>query len=113
MQPQIYRIPASSSWQVRLFVGRKYLRKSTKCEGEREAIEFAKRFYDEVKIAQRLDFDVHRDTIAACAQISQFLPLYSLTRPHDPPNRNTTDDIPKSTLAASSASDITSPTREA
>jgi len=64
---QIYRIPASSSWQVRLFVGRKYLRKSTKCESKREAIQFAKRFFDEVKIAQRLDFDVCRDTFAACA----------------------------------------------
>ena len=64
---QIYRIPASSSWQVRLFAGRKYLRKSTKCESKRDAIQFAKRFFDEVKIAQRLDFDVHRDTFAACA----------------------------------------------
>ena len=25
------------------------------------------RFYDEVKIAQQLDFDVHLDTFAACA----------------------------------------------
>src|SRR5680860_1305095 len=64
---QIYRIPASSAWQVRLFVGRKYLRKSTRCESKRDAIEFAKRFYDEVKIAQRLDFDIHRDSFAACA----------------------------------------------
>ncbi len=64
---QIYRIPASKFWQVRLFVGRKYLRKSTKHDGKREAIEFAKRFFDEVKLAQRLDFDVHRDTFAACA----------------------------------------------
>ena len=31
---QIYRIPASSAWQVRLFVGRKYLRKSTRCESK-------------------------------------------------------------------------------
>jgi hypothetical protein len=64
---QIYRIPASKFWQVRLFVGRKYLRKSTKTELKRDAIEFAKRFYDEVKIAERLDFDIHRDTFAACA----------------------------------------------
>lgn len=64
---QIYRIPASSAWQVRLFVGRKYLRKSTKFESKREAIKFAKRFYDEIKIAQRLDFEVHRDSFAACA----------------------------------------------
>ncbi|MGC1347412.1 MAG: phage integrase SAM-like domain-containing protein, partial [Methyloceanibacter sp.] len=64
---QIYRIPASSAWQVRLFVGRKYLRKSTRSESKGDAIKFAKRFYDEVKLAERLDFDIHRDSFAACA----------------------------------------------
>jgi len=64
---QIYRIGASKFWQVRLFMGRKYLRKSTKCENKSEAIEFAKRYFDEVKLAERMDFDVHRDTFAACA----------------------------------------------
>ena len=64
---QIYRIPASKFWQVRLFVGRKYLRKSTKCENKADATEFAKSFFDDVKLAQRMDFDVHRDTFAACA----------------------------------------------
>jgi hypothetical protein len=64
---QIYRIPASSFWQVRLFVGRKYLRKSTRCESKAEAIKFAKRFYDDVKLAERMDFDVYRDSFAACA----------------------------------------------
>jgi Phage integrase SAM-like domain len=64
---QIYRIPASSAWQVRLFVGRKYLRKSTRCESKGDATKFAKRFYDEVKLAERLDFDIHRDSFAACA----------------------------------------------
>jgi hypothetical protein len=64
---QIYRIPASSVWQVRLFVGRKYLRKSTKFESKVEAIKFAKRFYDEVRLAERLDFDIHRDSFAACS----------------------------------------------
>ncbi len=66
---QIYRIAASRFWQVRLFVGRKYLRKSTRCEGIAEAIKFAKRFYDEVKLAESLDFDIHRDTFAACANL--------------------------------------------
>ena len=64
---QIYRIEASKFWQVRLFVGRKYLRKTTKCENKADAIDFAKRFFDEVKLAERLDFDIHRDTFAACA----------------------------------------------
>jgi Phage integrase SAM-like domain len=44
-----------------------YLRKSTRCESKGDAIKFAKRFYDEVKLAERLDFDVHRDSFAACA----------------------------------------------
>lgn len=64
---QIYRIPASSFWQVRLFVGRKYLRKSTRCESKADAIKFAKRFFDDVKLAERMDFDVYRDSFAACA----------------------------------------------
>ncbi len=50
-----------------MFVGRKYLRKSTRCENKADAIEFAKSFFDDVKLAQRMDFDVHRDTFAACA----------------------------------------------
>jgi len=64
---QIYRIPASKFYQVRLFVGRKYIRRSTKCVDKKDAIEFAKQFYDEIRIAQRLDFTVHADTFAACA----------------------------------------------
>ena len=64
---QLYRIEASRFWQVRLFVGRKYLRKSTKCESKADAINFAKCFFDDVKLSQRMDFDVHRDTFAACA----------------------------------------------
>jgi hypothetical protein len=64
---QLYRIEASRFWQVRLFVGRKYLRKSTKCESKADAINFAKSFFDDVKLAQRMNFDVHRDTFAACA----------------------------------------------
>jgi len=65
---QIYRIEASKYWQVRLFVDRKYVRESTKCEAKQDAIKYAKRFYDEIRIAQRLDTDVHRDTFAACAK---------------------------------------------
>lgn len=65
---QIYRIGASKYWQVRLFVGRKYQRKSTKCISKQDAIVFAKKFFDEIKIAQRLGGDVHRDTFSACAE---------------------------------------------
>lgn len=65
---QIYRIPASRFWQVRFFVERKYIRKSTKCEDRKDAIEFAKHLYDSVRINQRLDINVHTDTFHACAK---------------------------------------------
>jgi len=65
---QIYRIAASRFWQVRFFVERKYKRKSTKTENKSEAIEFAKRFYDEIRINQSLNVAVHTDTFYACAQ---------------------------------------------
>ena len=43
---QIYRIPASSHWQCRYFVDKKYLRKSTKTDDKAEAIMFAKELYE-------------------------------------------------------------------
>lgn len=66
---QIYRIQASRFYQVRLFVGSKYVRRSTKCCDKKEAIEFAKKFYDEIKIAERLDESIHPDTFGAFAKI--------------------------------------------
>lgn len=65
---QIYRIPASRKWQVRFFVGRKYVRRSTGTEDKKLAIEFAKNLYDTIRINQRLDINVHADTFSACAQ---------------------------------------------
>ena len=65
---QIYRIPASSSWQVRMFVDRKYVRKSAGSADRKEAIEFAKSLYDTIRINQRLDISVHTDTFYACSQ---------------------------------------------
>jgi len=66
---QIYRISASRFWQVRYFVGGKYARKTTGCEEEKAALEFAKAFFDNIKISQRLDFHVHKETFQACAQL--------------------------------------------
>jgi hypothetical protein len=65
---QIYRIPASSVWQVRFFVDRKYVRRSTKTADRKAAIAFAKEFYDSIRISQRLDISVHTDTFFACAE---------------------------------------------
>jgi hypothetical protein len=65
---KIYRIDASPYWQVRLFVEGRLKRKSTRCTDRREAIAFAKQFYDSIRIAQRLDVNVHQDTFHACAK---------------------------------------------
>jgi len=65
---KIVRIQASRFWQVRFFVERKYIRRTTKCEERSKAIEFAKRFYDEIRINQYLNVAVHTDTFYACAQ---------------------------------------------
>lgn len=65
---QIYRIPASRFWQVRMFVDRKYVRKSTGTDDRKQAVEFAKSLYDTIRINQRLDISVHTDTFHACAQ---------------------------------------------
>ena len=65
---QLYRIPASSYWQVRMFVDRKYVRKSARTSDRNKAIEFAKSLYDTIRINQRLDINVHTDTFHACAQ---------------------------------------------
>lgn len=53
---------------MRLFVDRKYIRKSAKTDEQKLAIENAKQFYDTIRISQRLDISVHTDTFHACAQ---------------------------------------------
>lgn len=46
----IYRLDASPYWWVRYFIDGRVLRKTTKTSGKREAIEFAKQFYDTVTV---------------------------------------------------------------
>jgi hypothetical protein len=48
----IYRMEKSPYFYVRLFEGGKILRKSTKCTERKTAIDFAKRFFVEVKTKQ-------------------------------------------------------------
>jgi len=50
----IYKLKASKYWWVRYFVGRNAVRKSTKTESKREAIAFAKEFFDVITHNQRL-----------------------------------------------------------
>lgn len=49
----IYKLAASPYWWVRYFANGNALRKSTKCEGKKQAIDFAKTFYDTVTYNQR------------------------------------------------------------
>jgi hypothetical protein len=65
---KIYRIEASPFWQTRLFVEGRLKRKSTQCVDRKKAIEFAKNFYDSVRLAQHLNVHVHTDTFHACAK---------------------------------------------
>lgn len=65
---KIYRIPASSHWQVRYFIDGKYIRKSTGTDNKAEAITFAKNLFDSVRLADRLDQQKHPHTFAAAAR---------------------------------------------
>ncbi|WP_148291339.1 site-specific integrase [Spiribacter curvatus] len=49
----IFRIPASSFWWVRYYTQGRVLKKSTKTQDKRDAIEFAKRFYEDVLLRER------------------------------------------------------------
>ena len=49
----IYKLQASPYWWVRYYIDGKVLRKTTKKQGKREAIEFAKTFYDTVTVSHR------------------------------------------------------------
>ena len=49
----IYQLTASPFWWVRYYANGKTLRRTTKTTSKREAIEFAKSFYDEVNYKMR------------------------------------------------------------
>jgi hypothetical protein len=65
---QIYRIPASSFWQVRYFVDGKYIRKSTGTDDKAEAITKAKELFDSVRLAEKLDQQKHPHTFSVTAR---------------------------------------------
>jgi hypothetical protein len=65
---QIYRIPASSFWQVRYFVDGKYIRRSTGTEDKAKAITFAKQLFDNVRLADRLDQQKHPYTFVTAVR---------------------------------------------
>lgn len=49
----IFKIPASSFWWVRYYTQKKILKKSTKTENKKDAIEFAKKFYEDILLRER------------------------------------------------------------
>ena len=52
----VYQIPASDYWWVRYFAKGRYFKRSTGTEVRRDALQIAKRFYDEInfKVSQGL-----------------------------------------------------------
>lgn len=53
----IFKIPASSYWWVRYYTHERILKRTTKSEVKRDAIEAAKRFYDDVNVRFSLSQD--------------------------------------------------------
>lgn len=49
----IFKIPASSFWWVRYYTQKRVLKKSTKTENKKLAIEFAKKFYEDILLRER------------------------------------------------------------
>ena len=49
----IFQIPASSFWWVRYYTQKKILKKSTKTKNKKTAIEFAKKFYEDILLRER------------------------------------------------------------
>ena len=64
----IYKLEASKYWWVRYFVNGNAVRKTTKTESKREAIAFAKTFYDTVTYTQRhgISATLSATSFAAC-----------------------------------------------
>jgi hypothetical protein len=91
---QIYRIPASSFWQVRYFVDGKYIRRSTGTDDKAEAITKAKQLFDSVRLADRLDQQKHPHTFSAAAR--KFIKHQeSLVKVGDIDQRNQNEDQKK------------------
>lgn len=65
----LYQCEASRYWQVRYYADGKVLRRSTRRESKREAIEYAKRFYDEINLKRAMGAAlVTRTAFSQCAE---------------------------------------------
>jgi len=65
----LYKCEASRYWQVRYYADGKVLRRSTRKESKREAIEYAKRFYDEINLKRASGVAlVSRTAFSQCAE---------------------------------------------
>jgi len=49
----IFKLPASKFWWCRYFTQKRVLKRSTKTEDKREALQFAKKFYEEILLRER------------------------------------------------------------
>lgn len=65
----LYMCDASRYWQVRYYADGKVMRRSTKTESKREAIEYAKKYYDEINLKRAAGVAVvARTAFAQCAE---------------------------------------------
>jgi hypothetical protein len=65
----LYKCDASRYWQVRYYADGKVMRRSTKTESKREAIEYAKRYYDEINLKRAMGAAlVTRTAFSQCAE---------------------------------------------
>ena len=65
----LYQCEASRYWQVRYYADGKVLRRSTRKETKREAIEYAKQFYDEINLKRAMGAAlVSRTAFSQCAE---------------------------------------------
>lgn len=66
----IFQLPASSYWWVRYYTQGKVVKRSTKTQNQREAIEFAKRFYEDILLRERNLLPITKSpTFERCARL--------------------------------------------
>ena len=75
----IFKLPASSYWWVRYYADKKIFKRTTKTEVKRDALEAAKRFYDDINVRMRdknfqgIPADVNVAEVATFARVTKML----------------------------------------
>jgi hypothetical protein len=75
----IFKIPASSYWWVRYYAEKHIFKRTTKTENKRDALEAAKRFYDDINLRMHggtfegLPIDVNAAEVVSFAKVAKML----------------------------------------